>query len=213
MRTLNLKSVYEWILARIKATKQKTRYCVHHCKWCGGGIEFPIEGAGQSIKCPHCDNEEILVPPQDRFPNSSVFGFAKKLLLRRSVQVIVAVVVVIFLIAVRGDSEKAKARDEIRRQVIEFKVALTNGLSFNEFKDQKRRLETSFEYHRKWVPDDTGVILLLARLEGAEEQWKDGIINPRETAKYILRPYLDRCVESLSATAVWLETGIWPELR
>jgi hypothetical protein len=32
-----------------------------HCHCCGGGIEFPAEGADQWITCPHCGKETILL--------------------------------------------------------------------------------------------------------------------------------------------------------
>lgn len=31
------------------------------CQHCGGHIEFPIQGAGQNICCPHCDQPTLLI--------------------------------------------------------------------------------------------------------------------------------------------------------
>jgi hypothetical protein len=34
------------------------------CQHCGGRIEFPINGAGQKICCPHCEKPTVLFLPQ-----------------------------------------------------------------------------------------------------------------------------------------------------
>ena len=34
------------------------------CEQCGGTIEFPADGVGQAVSCPHCDQQTILfIPP------------------------------------------------------------------------------------------------------------------------------------------------------
>jgi TPR repeat protein len=42
------------------------RYVTCHCKICGGGIEFPDEGLGQEITCPHCGKVIRLQPQSSR---------------------------------------------------------------------------------------------------------------------------------------------------
>src|SRR2546421_2888690 len=44
------------------------RYVTTHCKHCGGGIEFPDDGIGAEIACPHCEQPiklEVEKPKQD----------------------------------------------------------------------------------------------------------------------------------------------------
>lgn len=49
----------------------ETSFVKCHCHYCGGGIEFPTEGAQQWIDCPHCGKETVLVipPPPPANPN------------------------------------------------------------------------------------------------------------------------------------------------
>src|ERR1019366_9372492 len=37
-----------------------TGYATCMCRHCSGKIEFPVEGAGQEIDCPHCGSGTIL---------------------------------------------------------------------------------------------------------------------------------------------------------
>ena len=39
----------------------ETTYAKCHCYLCGGSIEFPSEGDGQRVNCPHCGRETVLV--------------------------------------------------------------------------------------------------------------------------------------------------------
>jgi hypothetical protein len=41
---------------------QSDSYSKCHCKNCGGRIEFPSEGAGRTVPCPHCNWPTLLVP-------------------------------------------------------------------------------------------------------------------------------------------------------
>ena len=65
----------------------ETTFAKCHCHLCGGGIEFPSEGADQWITCPHCGRETVLViPTSEPLPSSaateqcsSVRGFWRRL--------------------------------------------------------------------------------------------------------------------------------------
>jgi hypothetical protein len=35
----------------------------NHCQSCGGGIEFPVNGVGEQIECPHCHTQLMLMFP------------------------------------------------------------------------------------------------------------------------------------------------------
>ncbi len=39
---------------------QPNHYAKCSCQHCGGHIEFPTEGAGQIVKCPHCGSDTVL---------------------------------------------------------------------------------------------------------------------------------------------------------
>src|ERR1017187_3558352 len=39
-----------------------------HCRKCGGGVEFPADGVGQRIACPHCQAELTLKRPVSKLP-------------------------------------------------------------------------------------------------------------------------------------------------
>jgi hypothetical protein len=39
-------------------------YFTNHCQFCSGGIEFPINGVGEQIECPHCHKSITLIFPK-----------------------------------------------------------------------------------------------------------------------------------------------------
>ena len=42
------------------------------CEQCGGTIEFPVEGVGQTVNCPHCGQQTILfAPPSEEAQDES----------------------------------------------------------------------------------------------------------------------------------------------
>lgn len=45
-------------------TMSETGYFLNHCQSCGGGIEFPINGVGEQVECPHCHQSITLVFPK-----------------------------------------------------------------------------------------------------------------------------------------------------
>ena len=46
-------------------------YFENHCESCRGGIEFPANGVGESIPCPHCQRLITLVFPEDSDGNAT----------------------------------------------------------------------------------------------------------------------------------------------
>jgi len=46
-------------------------YFENHCESCGGGVEFPANGVGESIPCPHCQRLITLVFPEDSDGNAT----------------------------------------------------------------------------------------------------------------------------------------------
>ncbi len=40
-------------------------YFTNHCEVCGGGVEFPANGVGEKIECPHCHKQIRLEFPND----------------------------------------------------------------------------------------------------------------------------------------------------
>ena len=42
-------------------------YLTNHCQHCGGGIEFPQDGVGAEVECPHCKRSITLgMPPEPK---------------------------------------------------------------------------------------------------------------------------------------------------
>jgi predicted RNA-binding Zn-ribbon protein involved in translation (DUF1610 family) len=46
------------------------------CQKCGGHIEFPPDGTGELIDCPHCGEQTILVSTPEKIPDKSGKKFA-----------------------------------------------------------------------------------------------------------------------------------------
>lgn len=59
------------------STQQPTneQFLTHHCKHCGGGIQFPACGVGTEIACPHCEKTIILEAEADTTLPPSRGGF------------------------------------------------------------------------------------------------------------------------------------------
>ncbi len=53
-----------------------SRYVTCRCKNCGGGIEFPHEGSGQEIQCPHCGKIIFLQKPFSRYTQLTIVAIA-----------------------------------------------------------------------------------------------------------------------------------------
>jgi hypothetical protein len=51
----------------------ETGYFLNHCQFCGGGVEFPINGVGEQIECPHCHQSITLVFPKQANYDVSLF--------------------------------------------------------------------------------------------------------------------------------------------
>lgn len=47
----------------------ETIYFENHCESCGGGIEFPANGVGEQVQCPHCNKLVTLQFPLDSESN------------------------------------------------------------------------------------------------------------------------------------------------
>jgi TPR repeat protein len=54
-------------------TESAAQYITCHCQHCGGGIEFPKQGIGQQIPCPHCGAITTL---ERRFSRHVLLAFA-----------------------------------------------------------------------------------------------------------------------------------------
>lgn len=120
--------------------KVSDQFLKTRCACCGGSIEFPRDGIGMMVECPHCAKATSLIPSQ----NPNVLRRAALLTISVVAFVVLAASCVYWLIVERSRSQARQAQvifiDAFRYELIGLQLALEKGVPEAEFRARSRLL-------------------------------------------------------------------------
>ena len=151
-------------------------FLLHICPHCSGRIEFPSHGVGDEIDCPHCGRRTVLrehkqTKPETQQPNQQAIGGRRSMLPIAAIGGVVVLAVFVIGALFLAAKEKQKARQDVKTELIAFKVGLRDGLTLADIRSQRKKLNVVFELNKTQLPSNFSLTGLNLYLEASDYFW------------------------------------------